>query len=170
MSAYLVNKEHLSFIITWAIDNGTLGGLSPQAWFVEFYDENIRSLQARYPSNYHELVYWNPNNTKYTPTFNALRHKKYSKEIAIAVFKLVSCWEYQSCEGEYDSSSLSWKMMAHIKNLAIEKAGYNTFYHKDHPIYDSFVYDLAPWEYSSQDWKEFILALKSDRSRAQKLK
>jgi hypothetical protein len=57
MSAFLVSSDHLSMIMTWAIHEGGLGELTPQEWFKEFYLENVKSLQYRYPDDYQELIY-----------------------------------------------------------------------------------------------------------------
>ena len=49
-------------------------------------------------------------------------------------------------------------MMARIKELAEDKAGYGGS--KD--IYQSEIYDLAPWDYNSAEWQDFMDYLKKN--------
>ncbi len=48
MSSFTVGSKHISAILTWAIDQGLLGFYSPQAWFQEFYLENLDSVNYRW--------------------------------------------------------------------------------------------------------------------------
>jgi hypothetical protein len=151
MSAFLLSNDHLSMIMTWAIHEGGLGELTPQEWFNEFYLENVQSLQYRYPNIYQELI----EHSRYLPDFNAIRPRALKKEIAIAILKFINCWEYQSCQHHFDSSTAPWRMMAQIKELALQISGYES--QEDNPNFykHSPVYELAPWEYSRQEWKAF---------------
>jgi hypothetical protein len=154
MSAFLVSNEHLNMIITWAIDNGGRD-MSPQDWFKEFYLENIKSLQCRYPETYERIVYWNLDNHRYTPNFDAIRPRGLKVETAIAIVKLINCWEYQSCEHKYDQQSVPWVAMDRIKYLAYDKMDCPTQETRERFFKGNKVYDLAPWEYSKEDWKVF---------------
>ena len=166
MSAFLVDDKHLSFILTWAIDNGTLGGLSPQSWFKEFTSENVKSLKARYPDSYHDLIYWNTDNSRYIPIFNAIRPQKYSQAIAVATISFVRCWEYQSCEHDPDKGTLPWRMMGQIKDVAMQKSGWGEKYDPDSPLFDTELYEATPWEYNSRSWKQFLLHLQKEEVNA----
>ncbi len=166
MSAFLIDHEHLNLIITWAIDNG-IEDISPQKWFQEFYLENVRSLEYRYPESHQELIYWGLEKHRYVPNGDAIFPRKLEKEITIAVLKLINCWEYQSCEHQYNAGSLPWVAMDRIKQLAYVKTGYESFAQREAlfagrttPNYGSRIYDLAPWEYSRQEWKLFLTALR----------
>ena len=163
MSAFLIDVKHINMIITWAIDNGTLGKLSPQAWLNEFHAENIRSLNYRYPDDNQQII----TSWKYLPNFNAIKPRKYSKEIAIAIVKLINCWEYQCCEDNYDKNSLPWKMMSQIKDLALHKAGYRDLDRDNHEVYNSTLYDRAPWVYDIQAWKKYLNYLPTASSETQ---
>ncbi|WP_158260708.1 hypothetical protein [Pleurocapsa sp. CCALA 161] len=46
-----------------------------------------------------------------------------STEIAIAIIKFINCWEYQSCEHNFDRSSAPWRGMSQIKELALQISG-----------------------------------------------
>lgn len=83
MSAFLIDHEHLNMIVTWAIDNG-IEDISPQKWFQEFYLENVRSLEYRYPESHQELIYWGLSKYRYVPNGDAIFPRKLEKEIAIA--------------------------------------------------------------------------------------
>ena len=158
MSAFLVNDKHISFIITWAIDNDLLGGLTPQGWFKEFYQENIKSLRHRYSSKYVDLTYWEPDNRhRYKPVSHAIAPKKYRVEVAIAVHRFVRCWEYQSCEHDYNPNSLTWLMMKRIKTKAEEVAKLDS-----DAIVDSSIDNLCPWQYDPSAWKQFTNKLKEN--------
>ena len=76
----------------------------------------------------------------------------------MAIFKLVGCWEYQSCEHDSSYNRTPWRMMARIKELAEDKAGYGGS--KD--IYQSEIYDLAPWDYNKPEWQDFMDYLKKN--------
>ncbi|MEY4518502.1 MAG: hypothetical protein RLZZ499_1101 [Cyanobacteriota bacterium] len=80
------------------------------------------------------------------------------KEIAIAIISLINCWEYQSCEHNFDSSAAPWRMMAQIKELALQVSGYES--QEDNPNFykNSPAYQLAPWEYTPQEWRAFKAA------------
>lgn len=158
MSAFLISHDHLSMIMTWAIFEGGLGELTPQEWFREFYLENVKSLQYRYPDDYQELIYWSLEHYRYVPNFNAIRPKALRKEIAIAIISLINCWEYQSCEHNFDSSAAPWRMMAQIKELALLVSGFESQEHSPNFYKNSPAYQLAPLEYTPQQWQVFKAA------------
>jgi hypothetical protein len=160
MSAFLVSNDHLSMIITWTIhEEGGSRDLIPQDWFREFYLENVKSLQYRYPDSYQELIYWNLDHHGYLPDFNATEPRALKTEIAIAILKLIDCWEYQSCEHHFDSSATPWRMMAQIKELALQVSGYTPHEDSQNFYRNSQIYELAPWEYSKQEWQAFKTAM-----------
>jgi hypothetical protein len=129
--------------------------MSPQDWFQEFYLENVKSLQYCYPQSYQELIYWNLDKHRYIPDFNAIRPVALKKETAIAIIKLINCWEYQSCEHNYNSLSTPWQAMNRIKDLAYDKIGCFAQETREKFFKENETYDLAPWEYSKEEWKIF---------------
>jgi hypothetical protein len=159
MSAFLVSSDHLSMILTWAIHEKGLGDFTPQDCFREFYLENVKSLQYLYPDDYQELIYWNLDHHCYLPDSNAIQPASFKTEVAIAILKFIDCWEYQSCEHNYDSSTAPWQMMGQIKGIALQVSGLNS--QRNHPNFyrHSPVYELAPWEYSKQEWQAFKTSL-----------
>jgi hypothetical protein len=161
MSAFLVSNDHLSMIVTWAIHEEGLGDLTPQEWFKEFYLENVQSLQYLYPDDYQELIYWNLDDHCYFPDFNVIEPTELKTKVAIAILKFIDCWEYQSCEHNFDSSTAPWRMMAQIKGLALQVSGLDSQEHNLNFYRHSPVYELAPWEYSNQEWQSFKTELKA---------
>lgn len=121
MSAFVVSKQHLDAMITAALDVTPLRGGSPVSWFyptinraednlgtlqtkrrVARYEdrerigamlwaENVRSVNYRYEEEEWEEVYQYTRFTLPLP--------------AVAVLKLIDCYEYQSCEhDEWETS------------------------------------------------------------------
>lgn len=145
MSSFEVGSRHISAILTWAIDQGLLGGNSPQAWFQLFYQENLDSVNYRYREN-NQI----PDKAKYRPIMGVL-NSRYPREIAIAIHKLACCWSYNSCDHKYNEQDLVWLEIDKIQKKAIAISELS-----EETISESPEYDRAPWCYSDKDWKHYI--------------
>lgn len=168
MSAWLVSNECISIILTWTIKNNleALGNKSPQQWFELLYNENVRSLKARY-SNPQDLIYWDLKDYRFKSQSHLLP-SEYPNESAIAVLKLLGCWKYQSCEGNYDKTSLPWKLVLSLRekiHTTIYLPDYNRErLDKDKSTYFDHLYkEILPWGYDADKWKAFLAHLESKR-------
>ncbi len=162
MSSFTVGSKHISAIMTWAIDRGLLGFYSPQAWFQEFYLENLDSVNYRYREN-NQI----PDKAKYRPIM-AVLNSRYPREIArrfadlfeIAIYKLASCWDYNSCDHKFNEQDLVWQEIEKIKKQAIKISGLT-----EETISQTEEYDRAPWCYSDADWKKYIAWARERKSQ-----
>ena len=157
MSSFLVGAKHISAIMTWAIDQGFLGVQSPQAWFTQFYLENLNSVNYRYREN-NKM----PTQAKYRPVMTVL-NSRYPREIATAIYKLASCWDYNSCDHDPCEQDLVWQEIKKIQEKAISISGLNK-----ETIYENIEYDVAPWVYCESDWKDYISWVRERKNQNKK--
>ena len=153
MSSIEVGSKHISAIMTWAIDQGLLGFYSPQAWFQEFYLENLDSVNYRYRES-NQI----PDQAKYRPIM-AVLNSRYPQEIAIAIYKLARCWDYNSGDHKFNEQDLVWQEIKKIQEKAILISRLS-----EEMISETEKYDVAPWVYSERDWKKYITWVREKNS------
>lgn len=115
MSAFLCNNVHLSSLANWICEEKlyVYGDIKSEgdetinfAVFKALYRENVKSLQARYPKDWQELIYYCCEPSEY---------KLYWKPVKpIAKIKAAQCFNYQACEHEDYQNSLIKRMIEHF--------------------------------------------------------
>lgn len=161
MSAYVVDPEHVKVLAIWATQsrprlgirvhqNHVLSTDQPMrdedlasAYADMLWQENIRSVMARYPNDTFESLpgpiekpehivitecdYWATR-----PAFQSVQ-----------ILKMLECLEYQSCETRDYQTTPAYRLLDHMRRVAISEL----------PGYED-----APWEYTGPE------SLKGDSS------
>jgi len=157
MSAYICDPEHIKALAVYAVTRGKYGrNVEPQYvlsqeygtklatkadWEIAtvyadlLYQENIRSVQARYPEDkWDELS--GPCEKPEHLAITAREQFHPAKITPIAILKMCNCLEYQSCETSDWRETIAYKLMGQIKDAAISQL----------PGYEE-----APWEYAGPE-------------------
>ena len=90
MSAWLCSEEHINLLASFADD--------PTATFGMLVNENLRSLEARYPGR-DFLEEWKQEAANYRFKPEARNHLT-DKRVATLVLKQCDCFDYQACESD----------------------------------------------------------------------
>jgi hypothetical protein len=155
MSAFVCDPEHFKALARFAVrrhhgsmnvDPRYLDSKDGDALFTRpeeviatfyantLYQENVRSVQARYPSDsFEELPGLINKPVNILVRFNDLHDPRKPILPAVAILKMCQCLNYQSCETEDWETTLAFKILDHIKTAAIHNL----------PGYED-----APWEYT----------------------
>ena len=98
------------------------------------YQENIRSVRARYPGDTWDALPGpcsKPLRLVVKPGDDTLAKYRLSP---VALLKMADCLEYQSCETEDYRETVAFELLEHIRRAAIRRLP---------------GYDAAPWEYTA---------------------
>lgn len=138
MSAFFVGADHVNAILSYVNlrrDNYVPAphneyGKSNDFQFLtdigkQLLSENIKSLQSRYASDWHEMVDLDVNQYVFQLTPNPS---------AIEVIKLCHCLDYQSCEHDGWEASYAKKFLTWVTDTAISNVP---------------GYDKAAWHYEA---------------------
>ena len=149
MSAFFVGEDHINAMLTFAERCASFGVPTPlrgRAHPVTERDlteigqalvaENVKSLRARYPGDYREMMpddWQGAESYRYRPDLAFMTR---TPNLALAVIKLSQCYDYQACE--HDSWADSWaaSFTRWLRDCAISKIP---------------GYDAAPWGYTRPD-------------------
>jgi hypothetical protein len=106
MSAFLVSKAHIDYIVAGAITLGIIEDFEARPTGRMLQSENLKSLRARYPSNEHKAkaYVYNPPDKLVEP---------------VQVIKAVHCLDYQSCEHDEWKSTKAKALLDKIEAAAI---------------------------------------------------
>lgn len=112
MSAFLCGQEHINALVNWANRRSPYGGMSlvqrlevtPQELGELLYNENVRSLQARYGNDHDSYKY------KFRQAYNVT---------PVQILKACSCYDYQACESEDYETTNAAKVIDQIRQSAI---------------------------------------------------
>lgn len=140
MSAYLCDKRTIDYLVTWAtqrrdlsvylpdgfpsldeLDRARSGNrldlrqLTPNELGQILIDENVRSVQARYPNDKPEDL---PGPIDHAFVW-AYRFEPVSHQLAAWVVKACDCLQYQSCESDDYEDTLGYKVAQAIRESAI---------------------------------------------------
>ena len=155
MSAYLVTPRTIKAIVQ-AIkesDLKTYHGLTREEAAELLYDENVKSLHARYGDKLSS-----------TEKGDYLRRVKgkgweyiaFPNSSPLSIIKINKCWQYQSCEHEGHEETKAWKLTDAIISRQIDELP---------------GYDQAPWGLDDEPETEIIslfdLANKINRGKKQ---
>jgi hypothetical protein len=156
MSAFFVGVDHVNALLTYCescISHGTpvpLRGRVDRPTDSDFTEigkelirENIKSLAARYPSDYAELLPddFDVADFRFEPDYAFITH---APNVIARVIKLVHCYEYQACEHDAWEESWSRKFCQWlIHKLVSQVPGY----------------EQAPWGYSKPDDSPQVISL-----------
>lgn len=110
MSAFIVHEDHINALVSYAKAKKCLGDWSAQQWTTELYQENVKSIEYKYPSD----------KGKY-PKDIAFQMDDYaaSQLTAINILKMVACYEYQTGEHQEWETSAAYEMCQRLKNYAV---------------------------------------------------
>ena len=104
MSAWIVSKQHIDYLVTAMAQYGTLDS---NAHYVgqKLWQENVNSVAHRYPD---DTPAERPGPVcKHGVRPSTYKHTPYKKAIdPITLLKQIGCYEYQSCE--HDGWQASW--------------------------------------------------------------
>jgi len=135
MSAYVVDRNHIAYLVTSAIELARLNGCNSFRWTGPdgernelapgdkrganragqmLWDENIRSVLYRYPQDTRETM---PGpigeDFKYRHDFQAVWEFN-----AAAVIKSCHCWAYQTCETPDHENTAAWAFVDALQRAA----------------------------------------------------
>lgn len=117
MSAFMCSDDHLR-ILALAAEGGDLA--RARCALVELYQENCRSLQARYRDPF------DPEDKGPSLTEQDAERIQRLRLSPVAILKLVQCYRYQSCEHDGWSSSKARDLCDHAMSQACtELPGYS---------------------------------------------
>ncbi len=110
MSAFIIHEDHINALVSYAKTKKLLGDFSAQQWTTELYQENVKSIEYRYPSE----------KEKYSKDISfQIDYYAVSRLRAIDILKMVACYEYQACEHQEWETSAAYKMCQRLKNYAV---------------------------------------------------
>jgi hypothetical protein len=128
MSAFMCDDKHLSALAFYAVRELRLGdrgfATSHQEIFTLLWDENRKSLEARYPKSAAEMV-----GSAEPPPFDTSVATACNFD-PVRVIKASHCYRYQACEHDGFDGSPADKLTQAIIN---------------HAIHDAPGYAQAPW-------------------------
>mgnify|MGYP001575111209 CR=1 FL=1 len=135
MSAYIVDREHIAYLIDAALSRRIMRGASEFRWYVGsvgyslrfdnatavgqmLWDENISSIQARYPDTRADM------SNAPGPIGETFEYEHRLNAFApapdpVQVLKSVACYEYQSCEHGGWAASSAYTFCDALRHAAI---------------------------------------------------
>ena len=114
MSAYIVDKEHIDYLVftakTWRAmrvhHNGQWHEMTPRELGQMLWDENTRSVEHRYPSDRIDQL---PGTIGDAPYIYDASPKVWARLDPVQVLKALKCYEYQACEHDgWKDSAAKW--------------------------------------------------------------
>lgn len=117
MSAFMVSREHIRYLVSAAKLYGMAAAENPTALGQMLWDENLKSIHARYPD-----TIGNPPNMP-GPIGEDFKyiHQTVSRIDPVQVLKAIQCLEYQSCEHEGWKQSRAKQVLDGLMHHTIDK-------------------------------------------------
>ena len=152
MSAWIVSKKHIDYLVSAMAQYGTLDS---NAHYVgqKLWQENVTSVAHRYPDDTPAERPGPVYNRGVRPS--TYKHVPYKKAIEpIALLKQIGCYQYQSCEHDGWKDSWSYRAMKDLETRVLStlpedlQAPVQARYDMTGTIpraYQCDQYDAAPW-------------------------
>jgi hypothetical protein len=123
MSAFVVSKAHIDYLVTAAIAYGGRWGLRYDGTDImemtnhelgrALWDENVASVRARYDD---------ADETGMVPDTTCYRHTQPRKPIMpVQVLAAIACFEYQACEHKSWKASATKQFCESLRHCAISR-------------------------------------------------
>lgn len=149
MSAWIVSKNHIDYLVTAMAQYGTLDTNAHYAG-QKLWKENVKSVAYRYPN---DAPAERPGPVlKHGVQPSTYKHTPYKEPIEpIAVLKQIACYEYQSCEHDGWKTSWAYLVMRDLEARVLSSLPeeLQTLIHSGH-----FNADLHPMVYSTQEFDD----------------
>ena len=104
MSAFLCSDAHINALVAFAKRQRLLPEMTPSEAGQLLFDENVRSLDARYGEEGYKAYNYKPDCTT---------------RKAVEIIKLCHCYDYQACETEDYEQSRAHDLIDRIERRAI---------------------------------------------------
>jgi hypothetical protein len=132
MSAWIVSKNHIDALVTWAIDNNLI--VKHNGWSYRISDNPDRVGLELWAENHRSVNYRYDEETA-VPDYVF----KENKQDGLVIFKNIQCYDYQTCECDNYRETFSSAFV----NATLEiLSGLGYTYDK---VRDLKEYDAAPW-------------------------
>jgi len=123
MSAFIVSKEHINYLIQAAISRRILGGSDASRWFHAGEWHELRPGDSKRASQVGQIL-WNENVKSVATRYDEAREDRifafsYNHKISIdpvQVLKACHCLNYQSCEHETWEASEAYAFLESLKS------------------------------------------------------
>lgn len=151
MSAFIVNKVHVDYLISAAIQWGLVHGREADAVGAEVWAENVRSVSACYPDCEGDDL------PGPCPTPDPARYEFASPKLAVEPFQVlqaIACFSYQSCEHREWEASGAREFLRALEAAAVERLPEEAKGTRWSPEYQTYVprYKDRP-EYARAQWE-----------------
>ena len=132
MSAYMIDRNHLRFLVTAAQSYGLVGTMPPTEFGQLLWDENIKSIKGRYPDTIDDFSNA-PGPTNETFVYE---HVPFVGPIEPAqVLKSITCYMYQACEHDEWKDSTANKICVAMASAAKHQMTPEQFENQDDAIW-----------------------------------